>query len=274
MAPITALEAPRLALDAAAAGDHVGRGSARDHPDVRGRPLVEAPEAHRRDRRPGGLDGAPPLLGPDAGVRLGALEVGGQALVGRRRGDDFADRARVIEHEAERRAQCRELELLGPSQALLLGDREHELEPRGRRRARVTGGQLHQHCDGGLVVGAEDRLAAAAKDTFLQHHVDGPVVGHRVEVSGEHHPAIAATRHARHEVPRARPRPRGGAILGDVDVEVLQLGEDRVGDRPLLSCRARDLAKPDEAIEHALIVYHAPKAMRGSPRCARRWRSA
>ena len=135
-----------------------------------------------------------------------------QPLVGRRRGDHLADRARVVEHEAERRAQRPEVELLRSPQPVLLGDREHELEPDRRPgSAAWRAASSTSTVDRGLVVGAEDRLAAAAKDALVEHDLDRAVVRDRVEVGRRTSP----TRRARPgpgrsgcRRPRAPARPR------------------------------------------------------------------
>ena len=86
----------------------------------------------------GGGDRAAAVLGPDPGVGLDAAELGDQLLVGRGRGDHLADRRRVVEDEAELRAQRVDVERVRAAQALLLGDREDQLDARparARRRA-------------------------------------------------------------------------------------------------------------------------------------------
>jgi hypothetical protein len=55
-----------------------------DPTDIRGGPLVDPAEAHRGHGRGGRRDGASALLRPDPGVRGRAVEVGLQAVVGRR----------------------------------------------------------------------------------------------------------------------------------------------------------------------------------------------
>ncbi len=94
-------------------GDDVARGSAANEPDVRGRALVESAEAHPPDRRRGGLDRARPVLGTDPGMRLDPDEVGKDLHLRRRRRDLLADRAGVVEHVADLRAQLLDLEGLG-----------------------------------------------------------------------------------------------------------------------------------------------------------------
>ena len=88
------IERAALRLDAAALGHHVrGDAPALDPADVRGGLLVDPAEAHRGHGRGGRRDRASALLRPDPGVRGGAVEVGLQAVVGRRGDDHLADGA-------------------------------------------------------------------------------------------------------------------------------------------------------------------------------------
>ena len=57
-------------------------------------------------------------------------------------------------------------------QPLLLGDGQQQLDPDRRRIGGVAGGELDEDGDGRLVVGAEDRRAAAAEDTVLLDDLD------------------------------------------------------------------------------------------------------
>jgi hypothetical protein len=88
----------------------------------------------------------------------------------------------VVEDEPERRAESRDVELLRPPQAVLLRDGEYELQTDRSGIAHMPGGELHQHRHRGLVVGAEDRVALASKDTVLHDDLDRSVVRDRVEV--------------------------------------------------------------------------------------------
>ena len=139
------VERARLAVDPAAARR---RRSTRPRPAIMPTFAVVSassrPELHPRDRRGRGLDRGVAVLGPDPGVRLDALELGDDALVGRRGGDHLTDRRRVVEHEAERERSAPRSSSLAPAQPVLLGDREDELHPargagaaqRGAQRAR------------------------------------------------------------------------------------------------------------------------------------------
>ena len=104
-----------------------------------------------------------------------------------------------------------------PAKAVLLGHREHELEPYGRRagldRARR---QLDQHGHGGLVVGAEDRVAGAAEHAVRKLHLDRAVVRHGVEVGEERDVALPSPRHARDQVPGPRAGRARRSVLLDL----------------------------------------------------------
>jgi hypothetical protein len=166
----------------------------------------------------------------------------------------------VVEHESVRRADRVEIQRLRPPQAILLGDREHELDPDRRRVARVARGQLDQHSDRGLVIGAQDRLSAAAVDAVLEHHLDPSALGDGVQVRAHHHPLVGAARDPGHEIPRAGSRRLRCSVLGDRHTELPQLAGHGVGDRPLASGGAGDLAQPHEAVEHSVRIAHGRTA--------------
>ncbi len=111
--PALGVEAPRLGVDRAVAGDHVSRRTAGIRPTFavvpsssRPSPSVRSPPPPRRSRcpRPRG----------DPGVRLDPDEVGEDLLLGRGRDDHLADRAGMVQHEAHVRAQLRAIERLCP----------------------------------------------------------------------------------------------------------------------------------------------------------------
>ena len=163
-----------------------------------------------------------------------------------------------------------EVELLRPPQPVLLGDREQDLEPDRRRALRVPRGELDQHRDRRLVVGAQDRLARGfdrrpRRGRPRSGRRAGPCPG-----GSRTSPMRRARRGSgRSGCRRRRAPPRPPSPRPTSTPELAQLGEHRVGDRALLPGRARDLAQPHEAIEHSLVVGH------GSRLCAcRRSREA
>jgi hypothetical protein len=117
----------------------------------------------------------------------------------------------------------------------------------------MASGELDQHRHRGLVVGAENRLAAAPVDAVLLDHFDPALVGDGVQVTEEREPALAPSRDPRDQVPGPGPGSAGGAVLARLHSELSQLREDGVGDRPLLPCGAGDLAEADEAVEQSLV---------------------
>ena len=84
-------------------------------------------------------------------------------------------------------------------------------------------------------------------------------------MAGEHHPLLAGAGNTGDDVSGAGPGPLGRAILDRLDAELSQLLEHRVGHGPLGAGRARDLAEPGEATEHALVVSHEADRLCASP---------
>ena len=200
-------------------------------------------------------------------MRLGTLELGDQALMGGRGDDQLPDRARVVERIPERRPQRAEVELGGAAQALLLGNREDQLESDRSRPGREAGGELDQDRDRGLVVGAEDRLATTAIHAVGELDLDPPRLGHGVEVGAEHHPPVPRPRDARDQVARSRAGRLRRVVLDDVDAVRAQLAEYGVRHRPLRAGRARDLAESHEAFEEPILA-HGQEAIPGRKRAA------
>jgi hypothetical protein len=183
-------------------------------------------------------------------------------MVGRRCHDHLADRAGVVEDEPERRPQRADVERLGPAEPVLLGDGEQQLQAHRGRIRRVASGELEQHRDRRLVVGAEDRLAAAAIDTVGQLHLNRAVVRNGVEMGGQHQPALVAPRQPRQQVPGPRLRRPGRVVLAELEAELAQLGGDHVRHGPLVPGGTRRLTEPDEAVVKAGVLAHLRKAMR------------
>ena len=189
-----------------------------------------------------------------------------QALVGRRRGDHLADRAsrgraRSRTASATRRGRAPSRRASPSSSATV----NTSSSPAGGRRRRVAGGELDQHRHRGLVVGAEDRLAAAAKDAVGELHLDRPVVrercrgGRRTPPSRRPRPGSGRSGcrpRARAAPPRRprRPRPRARAAR--------RARRRRPRARPR---RARDLAEAHEAVEQALVA-HRGRSRSAAPR--------
>ena len=153
---------------------------------------------------------------------LDPLELGDHLVVGRRGGDDLADRRRVVEDVAERRPERRDVELASAAKPLLLGDGEHQLEPARRLLGPRVRRQLHQDRDRRLVVGAQDRLARAAKDAIGQDHLDRLRVRDRVHVGEERDPRLRAPGNAADQVAGVRVGPLGRVVLFHLEAEALE----------------------------------------------------
>jgi hypothetical protein len=221
---------------------------AADGADVGRRLVVDAPQPHGGDRLGRSEDRAAADFGTQAGVSGGAVERGAQAVEGRRANDDLPDRRGMVEDEAERRAQDRGVERLGALQAGLLADGEQELDAHRRALDRRSVRERQQHCHRRLVVGAEDRVARALPAAVDQHRLDDAVVGHRVQVRAEHHPAIAAPRDPRQQVAALRDAVVRRVVLADLEAERPEVVGDAIGDRALVAPRARDRAELGEQV--------------------------
>ncbi len=242
------IEAAGLGDDVAVPGHDVPRGSTGDQTDVGGRLLVEATQIHAGDRRRRSCNRAVPVVGFDSGMSLDPDEIGTDLLLGRRRDDHLPDPPGVVEDEATIGAQLAHIKRLGTAQALLLGDGQQQLDPDRRRLGSVPRDQLHEYCDGRLVIGTEDGLPTTAEDPFVFDHLDLARVRHGVDVGAEHRPAVGAARQPRDDVPGACFRRPGSVVLAHIQPQRPQLGEDRVGDLALLPGRAADLAEPDKGL--------------------------
>ena len=84
----------------------------------------------------------------------------------------------------------------------------------GRALDRGPVGQREQHRHGGLVVGAEDRVARALPAAVDQHRLDDALVRDGVHVRAEHHGALRAAGDARQQVAALGAGLGGRAVLG------------------------------------------------------------
>ena len=169
----------------------------------------------RADRGGGRLDRGAPVLGPDPGVRLDPLELGDQPLVGRRRGDHLTDRAlrgRARSRSGERRLpRSSSLAPRRPSSSATVKTSSSPARAGARRAPRR---ELDQDRDGRLVVGAEDRLAAAAIDAVGELDLDparprAPCRdGRRTRPSPRRCPGSGRSGCRRRRAPGRRRRPR------------------------------------------------------------------
>ena len=170
----------------------------------------------------------------------------------RRAEDHVADRSRLVVDEPVPRVQPRMVECRRPEQAHFFLRREDELDP-GVRTA------LGEHAPRGLehrrhrrfVVRAEDRPGRVPDDSLVvDDRLDPTHRLHRIEVRAEEDRRPGGR--------RLEPRVQvsdGGADLGarpvlvHVERTVAQVRRDDVGDRPLLTGRARDRRQLGEELE-------------------------
>ena len=247
-----------------------------DRPDVGGRLVVDPPESHRRDRLRGGEDRAPPGLWADPRVRGLAVQRRLEPVVRGRPGDDLPDRRGVIEDEAELGAQAPHVEGLGARQRVLLADREEQLDADRRALDHGAPRQRHEHRDGGLVVGTQDRVARALPAAVHQHGLDRAVVRDGVEVRAQEDDALAsggAGRDTREQVPALGAGGLRGVVLLDVEAQLPKLARHALGHRALPPEGRRDRAQLRERLVQppALDLGGAPhltvsvRATRTSP---------
>ena len=198
-----------------------------------------------------------PASGRMPGVGGLAVELRGEAEVGRRRGDHLADRRRVVEDVAEVGLQLRGVELLGALQRVLLAGGEEQLEPDRRALDAAAPRQLEHDRDRGLVVGAEDAVVGVLPAAVDDHGVDrDAAVVDGVEVRAEQDRALAAAGEAREQV--------AGGVLLCLDPHPAQLRLDALGALALVPERARDAAERGEGLvqPRALGVGGRPQELR------------
>ena len=141
-----------------------------------------------------------------------------------------------------------DVERLRAAQALLLGDGQQQLDPDRRRLARVAGDELDEDRDRRLVVGAEDRLAAAAKDAFVVDDLD--LAGCGTVSMWAQNIAQRSERPGRRARMLPAPASAGPAASSSLtsSPSARSSASDRVGDLALLPGRAADLAEPNERL--------------------------
>ncbi len=152
---------------------------------------------------------------------------------GRRRSDDLADRALVVEDVAQPRLEPLGVEGLGAVEPDLFLRRENELDAAVGPPLLDDAADGFQHDrDGGLVVGAEDRRPGVSHDAVLDDGLDRLGRRHGVEVRAEEDRRAAVGRRGpRVQVAGGRADPRAGVVLVDVEPELAEVSGDAVGDR-------------------------------------------
>ncbi len=250
------VKASGLRLDPAPLGHHVGVGPTRDRAHVGRGHRIEPAEAHGRDARRGGGDGAAAVLGPDAGVRGPAVELGRDPVIGRGGEHDLADRGGVVEDIAVPALQAGRVELLGPEQRDLLAHREQQLDPdrRGLGLGQQAAGKLERDRDRGLVVGAQDAVVGVLPSPVDQHGLDRRRGRHRVQMGADEDAALARAGDAGEQVAGVRARALTGVILLRVEPHLLELADDPVGAFALPAGRALDPAQGREGFVQPLAI--------------------
>ena len=249
------VETARLEHHPAALGHDVGGRAALDLPDVGGGGVVEAPEIHRchgaRRRR----NRVATRLRANARVRRVAAESRLDAVVGGRCEDDFPDRRRVVENEAELRLKPAAVERLGARERHLLAGGEQQLDAHGRALGREPASAAEDGRHRGLVVGAEDRVVAVAEDAVLARDLHRAGERDRIQVGAEQDRAgVLGPADPGEEVARLGAGFGAGVVLLDLQPERAELRADGLGDRPLALGGALDLAEPNEVIEQPLAL--------------------
>jgi hypothetical protein len=181
----------------------------------------------------------------------------------------------VVEHAAELRLQPARVEGLGARERVLLAGGEEELDAhRGALGGQPAGGG-EDRGDGGLVVGAQDRLVAVGEHAVLLGHLDGAGERDRVEVGAEQdRAAVGRALYAGKQVAGVRAGLGCGVVLLDGEAEALQLLAHGIGHGALVLGRALDLTEAHEVVAQVLALGgrgalegadgHAPEATGGA----------
>ena len=116
------------------------------------------------------------------------------------------------------------------------------------RRGDQARGEREQDRDGGLVVGAEDRVVCVLPGAVAQDGLDRSVRGDRVEVRAQQHGAVTAPRDSHEEVAAVTAQRATGAVLLGLEAERRELRLDDLGARALLTRRAVGAAQTGERV--------------------------
>jgi hypothetical protein len=169
----------------------------------------------------------------------------------RRAEDDLADRSALVVDVTGPRVEPRVVEGGRAAQRHLLLRREEELDPRVRPPLLPQASRgLEHHRDRGFVVGAEDRPGAVPDDAVLDDRLDRRLGRNGVGVRAEEdRQAACRRRQTAGEVPRRSVELRRGLVFVPLQADLRQVRADAVGNRPLLSRRARNRAQLEEEVE-------------------------
>ena len=212
-------------------------------PDVGGRLVVDATEPQIGDSAGRRDDRGAPFLRIHARMGGAPVEAHLERLGVRRAQDDVSDRRSLVVDIPDRCVEPLLVERRSAQQPDLLLRGEQQLDAGMRPVLRQHASSALQHrSDGRLVVGAEDRPAGVPDDALVDHRLQPALRRNRVEVRAEEDrraAAVPARLDAAVQVPHVRADRRAGVVFLDGQAEVAQVARDRVGNRALLTGRAR-----------------------------------
>ena len=131
-----------------------------------------------------------------------------------------------------------DIEGVGTKQPRLLSDGEAEFEADSSAFNCGAPRKLEQHCDRGLVVGAEDRVSLALPAAINDHGNHRPFVWNGVKVRAEEHRLRRVRTDPRQQVAALSADSRGRAILLYLYPNLLQFAAHVGGHRALRARRA------------------------------------
>src|SRR5207237_6752308 len=201
----------------------------------------------------GGGDRVPSLLWVHARVRRAAVERNFERLRERSAEDHVTDRRGLVVDEPMACVQPPVCECGRPEQADLLLRREHELDPGiGSPFREHPPRRVEHHRDGGLVVSAQDRPGRVPHHSVIaddRAYVTGG--RNRVEMRAEEdRPPWSRRLDPRVQVAGRRADSLAGIVLVYLERAVTEVGDDDVGDGPLLARRTWDRRKLGEELQH------------------------
>ncbi len=116
------------------------------------------------------------------------------------------------------------------------------------RRGNQARGEREQDRDGGLVVGAEDRVVCVLPAAVAQDGLDRSVRGDRVEMRAQQHRAVAVPGDSHEEVAAVAAQRATCAVLLGLEAERRELRIDDLSAHALLARRAVGAAQSREGV--------------------------
>lgn len=166
-----------------------------------------------------------------------------------------------VEREAHIRMQQAAVKMLRTVNAVLLRDREDDLQRAVRDGAFAQLPQRFKNGrDAGLVVGTKDSRAIGADDAVLPDGMNVRAGLHAVHMSRQHdgRPVLLplCRREIRNEIAAVAAQGLAGLILMDGTAELLQALCQEVADFTLIVRRAADADEFEKLSQHALFINH------------------